>query len=210
MHGWANYPAGQVAAWLNSAGFDNRTGGAVGFIVSAPSQITAGANDSVTVTAVDALGNPVTGFLGTVDLDDTPANSAALNFVGQYTFTAADNGRHTFLFSNVTQAGAGTLSVFAVGMPTAAVALDVVPAALSKFIFSAPATVPAGTPFSFTISALDRFGNVETGYTGAVHFSALTNDLGALLPPNFTFTAADAGTHTFTATLFKTAGAHPR
>src|SRR5262249_43325408 len=73
------YPTGQVAAWLNSPGFDNRTGGAVGFTVSAPTQIAAGANTSVTVTAVDALGNPVPGFLGTVDLDFTPAGSTALN-----------------------------------------------------------------------------------------------------------------------------------
>src|SRR5262249_39915998 len=32
------YPNGQVAAWLNSPGFDNRTGGAVGFTISAPQQ----------------------------------------------------------------------------------------------------------------------------------------------------------------------------
>jgi FG-GAP repeat. len=44
------YPTGQLAAWLNSPGYDNRTGGAVNFVVSAPSQFAAGANDSVTVT----------------------------------------------------------------------------------------------------------------------------------------------------------------
>src|SRR5262249_58696833 len=27
------YPTGQVAAWFNSPGYDNRTGGAVGFVV---------------------------------------------------------------------------------------------------------------------------------------------------------------------------------
>jgi hypothetical protein len=202
-----NFAAGQVEAWFNSPGYDNRTGGAVGFTVSAPTQIAAGDNTSVTVTAVDALGNPVPGFLGTVDLDNTPAGSTALNLAGQYTFTAADNGRHTFLFSNVTQAGAGTLSVFAVGMPTATVPLTVVPAALSKFAFAAPTSIPAGTPFSFTITAEDRFGNLETGYTGTVHFSALANDTQAVLPADYTFTAADAGTQTFSATLFKTAGA---
>jgi hypothetical protein len=200
------YPTGQVALWPNSPGYDNRTGGAVGFTVSAPTQIAAGDNTSVTVTAVDALGNPVPGFLGTVDLDFTPAGSTALNLAGQYTFTAADAGRHTFIFSNVTQVGAGKLSAFAVGMPTATAPLTVVPAALSKFAFSAPTTIPAGTPFSFTITAEDKFGNVETGYAGTVHFSALANDAQAVLPPDYTFTAADAGTHTFGATLFKTAG----
>jgi hypothetical protein len=201
------YGTGQAGVWYNSTGYDNRTGGAVGFTLSAPTQIAAGDNTSVTVTAVDALGNPVAGFLGTVDLDFTPAGSTALNLAGQYTFTAADNGRHTFLFSSVTQVGAGTLSVFAVGMPTATDPLTVVPAALSKFVFSAPASTPAGTPFSFTITAEDRFGNVETGYTGTVHFSALANDTQAVLPADYTFTAADAGSHAYTATLTRTAGA---
>jgi hypothetical protein len=201
------YPTGQVAAWFNTPGYDNRTGGAVAFTVSAPTQIAAGDNTAVTVTAVDALGNPVPGFLGTVDLDFTPAGSTALNLLGQYTFTAADNGRHTFLFSNLTQVGAGTLSPFAVGMPTKTAPLTVVPGALSQFVFSAPATIPAGAPFSFTITAEDKFGNVETGYTGTVHFSALANDTQAVLPADYTFTAADDGTHTFTATLTRTAGA---
>src|SRR5262249_60394082 len=141
-----------------------------------------------TVPAVAALGNPGPGFLGTVDLDFTPAGSTALNLAGQYTFTAADNGRHTFIFSNATQAGAGTLSVFAVGMPTATAPLTVVPAALNTFVFSAPSAIPAGTPFSFATTAVDKFGNIETGYTGTVHFSALANNTQALLPAAYPFT----------------------
>jgi hypothetical protein len=201
------YGTGQAGVWYNSPGFDNRTGGAVGFAVSAPQQVAAGGNVSVTVTAVDALGNPVPGFLGTVDLDNTPAGSTARNLSGQYTFTPADAGRHTFLFSNLTQAGADTLSTLAAGMPTATAPVTVVPAALNQFAFAAPATIPAGTPFSFTITAEDRFGNVEPNYTGTVHFSALANDAQAVLPADYTFTAADNSTHSFTATLTKTAGA---
>jgi hypothetical protein len=142
-----------------------------------------------------------------VDLDNTPAGSTALNLSGQYTFTASDNGRHTFLFSNLTQTGADTLSIFAVGVPTATAPITVIPAALNKFAFASPASVPAGTPFSFTVSAEDKFGNIETGYAGTVHFSAMANDTGAVLPADDTFTAADGGSHIFVATLFKTAGA---
>ena len=203
----AGVPTGQAEVWFNSPGYDNRTGSAVNFIVSALTQITAGVNSSITVTAVDALGNPISNFLGTVDLDNTPVGSTALNLAGQYTFTPGDNGQHTFLFSNVTQAGPSTFSVFAVGMPTATVPVTVVPAALSQFVISAPASVAAGTPFTFTVTPEDKFGNIETGYTGTVHFSALANDAKAVLPADYTFTAADAGTHTFSATLFKTAGA---
>ena len=48
----------------------------------------------VTVTAVDANGNPVTGFLGTIGIgSDSPQAGGA---VTSYTFTAADAGTHTF------------------------------------------------------------------------------------------------------------------
>ncbi len=144
------------------------------------------------------------GFLGTVDLDNTPAGSTALNLSGQYTFTAADNGRHTFLFSNLTQAGTTTLSAFAVGMPTATTPVTVVPGPLVRLLFATPASVTAGTPFSNTITAEDAFGNVKTGYTGTVHFTASTADTQAVLPADYTFTAADAGTHAFSVTLFRT------
>ncbi len=200
------FPAGQVALYLNSPGWDNRTGGAVGFTVSAAQQVAAGASLSVTVTAVDALGNPVSNFLGTVDLDSRLTGSTSLNLAGQYSFTAADGGRHTFLVSNLTQAGSYTLSAYAVAMPTASVPVTVIPGALAQFAFVTPPSTPAGTPFSFTITAEDKYGNVETGYTGTVHFSAMTSDTQAVLPADYTFTAADGGSHTFTATLFKTSG----
>src|SRR5262249_16103782 len=85
--GSTNFPAGKVALLINSPGYDNRTGGAVGFTVSVAPQVTAGANVSFTVTAVDASGNPVPGFLGTVDLDNTAPGSTSLGLLGQYTFT---------------------------------------------------------------------------------------------------------------------------
>jgi hypothetical protein len=198
------FPPGKVALLLNSPGWDNRTGGATGFTVSVAPQVTAGANVSVTVTAVDALGNPVPGFLGTVDLDNSAPGSTSLGLVGQYTFTAADAGRHTFIVTRLTQAGVNTLSTFAVAMPTVTVPLTVVPAPLARFVFATPASVTAGTPFSFSVTAEDTFGNVETGYTGTAHFTAGAADAQAVLPADYTFTAADAGVQTFSATLFRT------
>ncbi len=61
----------------------------------------------------------------------------------------------------------------------------------------------AGTPFTITVRILDNGGNVVPGYTGTITFGS--SDPQASLPPNYTFTAADAGVHTFTVTLF-TAG----
>jgi hypothetical protein len=62
-----------------------------------------------------------------------------------------------------------------------------------------PADPTAGTPFSITVSALDAANNVATGYTGTVHFSS--SDAHAILPSNYTFTAADNSVHTFTCVL---------
>ena len=57
----------------------------------------------------------------------------------------------------------------------------------------------AGTAGTVTVTALDRDGNVATGYTGTIVFTS--SDARALLPASYTFTAADAGTHTFPASV---------
>jgi adhesin/invasin len=46
-----------------------------------------------------------------------------------------------------------------------------------------------------TVTATDPYGNVVTSYTGTVRFSS--SDPKAVLPADYTFTAADAGVHTF-------------
>ena len=62
-----------------------------------------------------------------------------------------------------------------------------------------PSPVQAGVAGNFTVTALDEFGNVATGYRGTIHFTS--SDSQAVLPADYTFTAADAGVHTFSATL---------
>jgi hypothetical protein len=66
-----------------------------------------------------------------------------------------------------------------------------------------PATITAGVSGSFTVTAWDAYGNRASGYTGTVRFAS--SDAQAVLPGTYTFAAAEAGTHTFSATL-KTAG----
>jgi probable HAF family extracellular repeat protein len=74
----------------------------------------------------------------------------------------------------------------------------------STLVVSGPTSVTAGVAFSFTITALDASGNVATGYTGTVHMTS--TDTSAKLPPNYTFTASNAGVHTFTGVVLKTKG----
>jgi hypothetical protein len=66
-----------------------------------------------------------------------------------------------------------------------------------------PSPTGAGTPGNFMVTVQDPFGGTLSGYRGTVHFTS--SDSQADLPADYVFTAADAGTHTFSATL-KTAG----
>jgi hypothetical protein len=61
----------------------------------------------------------------------------------------------------------------------------------------------AGQAIPLTVTAVDSNGNPFPGYTGTVHFTS--SDPQAVLPPDYSFTPADNGTHSFTVTL-KTAG----
>jgi hypothetical protein len=62
----------------------------------------------------------------------------------------------------------------------------------------------AGTAVTLTVTMLDPYGNVASGYRGSVHFTS--GDAQAVLPTNYTFTAADQGVHTFTGIQLDTAG----
>src|SRR6185437_5076491 len=66
----------------------------------------------------------------------------------------------------------------------------------SQYVLQAPSSATAGVAFSATLTAKDQFGNVADGYRGTAHFSG--GGTAATLPTNYTFTATDAGVHTFT------------
>jgi hypothetical protein len=171
-------------------------------VVTKSSSVTAGKALNVTVTAQDAYGNTVTGYTGTVHFTSTDAQAV---LPADYTFTAADAGKHTF---SVTPKTAGSQTVTVTDTASSVVtgtsgAITVNPAAATHFRISAPASVSRGVPFSFTVTALDDFGNVATGYLGTVAFTS--SDTKARLPANYTFTAANAGVAAFTAT-FNTVG----
>jgi hypothetical protein len=68
-------------------------------------------------------------------------------------------------------------------------------ASASAFIVTAPATVTAGMPFDVIVKAVDSFGQVAVGYTGTVTLA--TDDPKGTMPADYTFTADDAGSHTF-------------
>jgi hypothetical protein len=87
---------------------------------------------------------------------------------------------------------------FRINYPAGGVVLTHFANVATHLNFVESATVTAGTPFGITVQALDGNNNVDTGYTGTVHFTA-SNGAQA----NYTFQPADQGQRTFTLTLYR-------
>ncbi len=69
----------------------------------------------------------------------------------------------------------------------------------ANFVVATPSSTTAGATTSVTVTAFDAYGNVVTDYSGTVSFDS--SDQQAGLPPTYTFTTADQGSHTFTLNL---------
>jgi hypothetical protein len=161
-----------------------------------PSPVTAGTPGTITVTALDPYGNVDTNFAGTVHLSSTDPQA---QLDPDYTFTPDDAGMAVF---NATLYTAGTQSITVTdtdGNTGTQDGIQVVPGPVSQFPLAAPASTVAGTPFDLTVYAEDQYGNIVPDYTGTVHFTS--TDAQAGLPADYTFTADDAGVHTFTVSL---------
>jgi photosystem II stability/assembly factor-like uncharacterized protein len=157
---------------------------------------TAGSAFDVTVTALDSYGNTDPSYRGTVQLgcDDTQATLS-----GPSAFAASDNGVH--LFSGVTLRTAGTRSLTATDTGNASITgsgtVSLSAAAATHLGLMAPATATAGIAFDVTVTALDPYGNPNTGYRGTVQLTS--SDPQATLPGPYPYGAADNGSHTFAA-----------
>ena len=74
---------------------------------------------------------------------------------------------------------------------------------VAYFVMNAPASAVSGVPFSVTVTAMAE-GRRDTIYNTPVHFTS--SDSAATLPIDYAFTAADAGSHTFTGIILVTSG----
>jgi len=170
--------------------------------IAGPTSMTAGVAQNFTVTAKDGSGNTATGYRGTVHF--TSSDGQAI-LPANYTFTAADNGVHTF---TITLKTAGSQAVTVTDTLTSSITgtqsgITVTAAAASTFSFAMPVGATAGAAFNATVTAKDAFGNTASGYTGTVHLTS--SDGQAVLPSDYTFIGTDNGVHIFPVTL-KTAG----
>jgi hypothetical protein len=173
-------------------------------VTSAQSTVTAGTLINFTVTAQDAYGNAITDFAGTVTFSSSDTNPQVL-LPNEYTFQSSDHGTHPFPAVLVT-AGPQTITATDVDTGISGMKMFTVTATAASQIAVTGLgdTITAGTPATVHVTIQDTFGNTVPGYTGTVHFAS--TDARAVLPANYTFTAADAGAHNFTGVVLKTAG----
>jgi hypothetical protein len=167
------------------------------FVVSTPSTAGAGTSASFTVIAQNGGGQTATGYSGTVHFTSSDGAavlppdahlkagvgtfSAVLKTAGDQTIWVADT-------ANQQLKGTSGPILVAAGPPT-------------HFDVTASSSGTAGSALSFTVTALDQFGDTATGYNGNVHFTS--SDDSATLPQDSTL---QNGTGTFSATLNTTGG----
>jgi hypothetical protein len=166
-----------------------------------PETTDAGAALTVTVTAEDPFGQTAVGYGGTVTFSSSDGSAT---LPADYAFTAADAGSHTFtdgvaFFQNGNQ----TLTVSDTGDPgLSATATILVQASqtVAWFDITVAGSVTAGEAFQVTVTARDAAGAVVPRYRGTIGLYSLFGEDDLRL--NYTFTAEDAGSHTFTVTLY--------
>lgn len=197
---------GSSTASLSASSFgSSSTAAATHLQVIVPEHAESGTSFDVIVYAETASNRIASGYTGTVDLSLSPTDTGA-TLPADYTFTAKDHGVHVF---HVTLSATGSEQIIATDTGTttitgsATTTVDPAPVA-TQLIVSISHNVMAGSATSVTVTALDASGHKVTNYTGTVTFSSTDSTMTTAngdLPASYTFTAADAGKHTFQVTF---------
>jgi hypothetical protein len=171
------------------------------FLVAAPASATAGQSFTVTVTAVDALGNTVPTYGGTVHFSSSDTSSGVVLPAD----SKLTNGRGSFAVTLIKVGSQSVTATDTVNPITGSATVQVAGAAATRMTVAAPASAVAGSPVTVTVTLFDQYGNLATGYTGTVNF--WSNDNLATLPANYAFATADAGSHAFSVVFRTTSSA---
>jgi hypothetical protein len=161
-------------------------------VIANPSSV-AGTAFDFTVQALDANGNLVPSYRGTVTFSSGDPYSASLP--NNYTFTSGDQGQHTFV-RGASLYTAGTWDVTATDISsgiTGSALINVQAAPAVGLALIAPSTAVSGAPFDVTVIAQDPYGNTDTNYGGTVSWASSDPDPGVMLPADYTFQPGDQG-----------------
>ena len=165
--------------------------------------ITAGQKVTATLSVLDVFNDPVLGYAGPVTLGDSdaPAVAAGDGPPDQESFTAADNGTVSFPVTFLTS-GPQTLTAADVSGSTASATVTVNPGTAVQFSVDPP-SVQVDTAAPVTVTAYDTYGNVVTGYSGAV---TLTTVDGQAASPITNSSPSSPGTYDFSDTFSQAGG----
>jgi hypothetical protein len=174
--------------WVQPATVDH-------FVVStdAANPDIAGTPFDLTVTAVDANGNTVTGYTGTVAFSSADPYGASLP--PSYPFQPGDQGSATF-YGQTALYTAGTWDVTVTdtaGGQNGAALVNVQAAPAMQFQVAPDGPVTSGQAFGLSVVAQDPYGNTDTNYGGTITFSTTDPDPGVVLPPPYSFHPSDQG-----------------
>lgn len=174
-------------------------------VTPAFSEVPADSTVDVTVQLVDAFDQPDPTYQGTIHFS-SPDPQVVLP--PDYTFTAADQGVHTFtgLYLGTRAAPkAITVTDTADGLIRGQAVVRVTGLAATHLRVTAPLMVMARMPFTVGVAALDQYENLDPNYAGTVSFTS--TDGRAVLPGPYTFDPArDHGGHAFTGVMLMTMG----
>jgi hypothetical protein len=179
--------------------------------VNVPTIIKAGQSFFFAATALDNFNNLITSYSGTLNFASSdpqvsdgsglPINATMTGGTGFFSAVLKTQGNQTITASDLTASITGTSNTVAVGV-AGPLQFAVTPnLAVNSGVLSGPTSFAiTGQPLSFTVKAVDPFGNLIPTYAGTVQFAS--SDSAASLPPPSTLTG---GVGTFSATL-KTPG----
>jgi hypothetical protein len=198
---------GSIAMSINAAG-------ATHFVVNAVGSATAGIGFPFTVTAEDRFNNIAAGYSGTVRFSSggtqagLPLPAVLTSGTGMFVATLMTAGSQPISAADMTVTTiSGTSN--AVAVSAAAAARFVITTALPVYtgVTAGPNSfATTGLPTSFSVRAVDMFGNTASTYAGSVQFAS--SDSVAILPAsatlvggngNFSVTLMTAGNQTLTA-----------
>ena len=176
-----------------------RAASATRLVLTSTATPTAGAGFSFTVTAKDRFGNIDDAYAGRVHFTTTDT-SAGVVLPPDATLS---NGTGTFS-ATLTKAGAQTVTAtdLATSSITGSVSVTVRAANAASLTLAGASSAKVGQAVTVTATLRDQFGNVATGYRGTVHFTTSDPLPTAVVPADHTFTGADAGTRSFSVTLW--------
>jgi len=141
-------------------------------ITGYPTSVTAGehfGSNNIVITAYDGNNKIKTDYTGKVYFTSTDGNAIVPYTSGsKYTFTAGDEGTHTFPGTGFTLKTTGSKTITLTEGTVSVTSNDITvnPAAANYFKVTGDASMTAGGENTITITAYDQYDNVATGYDG--------------------------------------------